>query len=66
MEPIKTLDKIVWEVKIWGKMKSFQYYLFNFSVWKVLMAINEFYNQLRLEIFKDLQIIPKFVSELTH
>jgi hypothetical protein len=30
------------------------------------MAINELYNQLRLEIFKDLQIIPKFVSELTH
>jgi hypothetical protein len=38
-------------------MKSFQHHLPNSSVWKALSDINEFYNQLKLEIFINLQIM---------
>jgi hypothetical protein len=59
----------IWKLKIWVEMKSFQHHLPNSSVWKALSYINEFYNQLKLEIFIDLQITLKgvwFASELIH
>jgi hypothetical protein len=50
------LLQAVWKLKIWVGMQSFQHHLPNSRVCWALSSINEFYNELKLEIFIDLQI----------